>query len=416
MTLKLRLFVGRYCLPLFMLVIAAVVSGCLATGPQGPGFGGLQPALPNTATPAPVVAALPAAKGRVLGTGPVRVAMLVPQSAQGFGALAAENFTNAADLALREFDSAAVQIVIKDTAGTATGAANAAREAISEGAEVILGPMFSKAVPAVASVARPAGVPVITFSSSTSVASSGVYVFGFAPEPGIKRAIRYAGSTGSRSFAALLPNNALGSLSEAAFRQAVSSTGGRIASITRYNYSNNEPTIKAQEVGALAQSGEVDAIFIPDAGDVVPQLIAAIKQAAPTAQNIKFIGSGQWDDPRIFRNPSLSGADYPAPDRGGFNKFAQRYNGAFGKPPIRLASLGYDLASLMVVLTKRFQQDRFATSKLTDPNGFNGLVDGTFRLTPNGQVQRSLAVYEVTPSGPRVVSPAPRAFSQTAFN
>ena len=50
MTLKLRLFVGRYCLPLFMLVIAAVVSGCLATGPQGPGFGSLQPALPKVAT------------------------------------------------------------------------------------------------------------------------------------------------------------------------------------------------------------------------------------------------------------------------------------------------------------------------------------------------------------------------------
>lgn len=416
MTLKLHTFVARYCLPLFMLAIAAALSGCLAAGPQGSSFGNLQPALPNTQPTSPVVTALPAANGRVLGTGPVRVAMLVPQSAQGFGALAAENFVNAADLALREFDSTAVQIVIKDTGGTAEGAASAAREAISEGAEVILGPMFSKAVPAVASIARPAGIPVISFSSSTSVASNGVYVFGFAPQPGIIRAIRYAGSTGSRSFAALLPNNALGNLSEAAFRQAVSSTGGRIASITRYNYGNNEPTIKAQEVGALAQSGEVDAIFIPDAGDVVPQLIAAVKQAAPTAQNLKFIGSGQWDDPRIFRNSALSGADYPAPDREGFNKFAQRYNGAFGKPPIRLASLGYDLASLMVVLAKRFPQDRFSSPKLTDPNGFNGLVDGTFRLTASGRVQRSLAVYEVTPSGPRVVSPAPRTFSQTAFN
>ncbi|MEP3232351.1 MAG: penicillin-binding protein activator [Hyphomicrobiales bacterium] len=419
MTYKLRTFVARYCLPLFMLAFAAVLSGCIATGPQnGGGLGALQPALPDT-TPQPtlpVTASLPAANGRTLGTGPIRVAMLVPITASGFGALAAENFVNAADLALREFDSTAVQIVVKNTSGTATGAANAAREAIREGAEVILGPMFSKAVPAVASVARPAGVPVITFSSSTSVASNGVYVFGFAPEPGIIRAVRHSGSTGSRSYAALLPNNALGNLSEGAFRQAVASAGGRIASITRYNYGNNEPNIKAQEVGALAQSGQVDTIFIPDAGDVVPQLIASVKQAAPTAQNIKFIGSGQWDDPRIFRNSALSGAAYPAPDRDGFNKFAQRYNGAFGKPPIRLASLGYDLASLMVVLTKRFPQDRFATTRLTDPNGFNGVVDGTFRLSTNGRVQRSLAVYEVTPSGPRVVSPAPRTFSQTAFN
>lgn len=416
MTHQLNHFMTRYVLPLLTLFLAAILSGCLATGPSGQSnFGGLQPAIPN-ATPTPTQTALPAANGRILGNGPVRVAMLVPKSAAGFGALAAENFTNAADLALREFGTDVVQIVVKDTGGSAEGAANAAREAISEGAEVILGPMFSKAVPAVASVARPSGVPVITFSNSSAVASSGVYVFGFAPQPGIIRAVRYAGSTGSRSFAALLPNNALGTLSEGAFRQAVSSAGGRIVSITRYSYSNNEPMIKAREVGALAQSGQVDAVFIPDAGDIVPQLVAALKSSAPGVPNLKFIGSGQWDDPRIFRNPSLAGADYPAPDREGFNKFAQRYNGAFGKPPIRLASLGYDVASLMIVLAKRFPNDRFSREKLTDPNGFNGLVDGTFRLTQNGQVQRSLAVYEVTPSGPRVVSPAPRTFSQTAFN
>lgn len=416
MTYQLYRLLARTGLPFLTLLLASILSGCLATGPSGPAnFGGLQSVIPN-APSTPSATNLPAAKGRILGTGKVRVAMLVPKTAAGFGSLAAENFTNAADLALREFGSDVVQIVVKDTGGSAEGAANAAREAISEGAEAILGPMFSKAVPAVANVARPAGIPVITFSNANSVASNGVYVFGFAPEPGIIRAVRYAGSTGSRSFAALLPNNALGALSEGAFRQAVSSAGGRIVSITRYNYGNNEPLTKAREVGALAESGQVDAVFIPDAGDVVPQLVSALKASAPSVPNLKFIGSGQWDDPRIFRNPALAGADYPAPDRQGFNKFAQRYNGAFGKPPIRLASLGYDVASLMIVLAKRFPSDRFSRSKLTDANGFNGLVDGTFRLSPSGQVQRSLAVYEVTPSGPKVVSPAPRTFSQTAFN
>lgn len=399
------------------LVAAVALTACVATGPQF--SGGLTtptPAIPTPSEQIPqtTVASPAPANGKIIGRGPIRIAMLLPKSAAGFGSLAAENFSNAASLALREFDENAINIVVKDTGGTAAGAANATREALNEGAELILGPVFSKAVPAVVSIARPAGIPVITFSNSSGVGSRGTYVFGFTPEPGIKRAIQYAGNNGRKSFAALLPNNAFGTLAEAAFRQSVASAGGRIVSIVKYNYSNGEPNARAIEIGALAASGQIDTVFVPDAGDVAPQLVATIKQAAPTNPNLLFIGSGQWDDPRIFRNPALAGAIYPAPERGGFNQFAQRYNGAFGKPPIRLASLGYDAASLMIVLTQNFKDQRFAESNLTNPSGFKGVVDGTFRLDTSGQVKRAFAIYEVTLGGPRIVAPAPRTFAQTA--
>ena len=400
------------------LMFAAALTACVATGQQ---FGGLTTRTPTV--PAPIIEtpqtttpALATANGQIIGRGPVRIAMLLPKSAAGFGALAAENFSNAATLALRQFDETAVNIVIKDTGGTAEGAANATREALNEGAELILGPVFSKAVPAAASVARPAGVPIITFSNSTSVGARSTYVFGFTPAPGIKRAIQFAGSQGKRSYAALLPSGAFGTLAEAAFRQSVASAGGRIVAIKTYNSGTSQSLALANEIGALAESGQVDAVFVPDAGDVAPQLIASVKQAAPSNPNLLFIGSGQWDDPRIFRNPALAGTIYPAPERDGFNQFAQRYNNIFGKPPIRLASLSYDAASLMIVLTQNFQDQRFSETNLTSPSGFKGVVDGTFRLDTNGQVKRALAVYEVTLSGPRIVAPAPRTFSQTAFN
>jgi len=398
-----------------VLVTSLALSGCVATGSQlggnfrapPAGIPAVQPSTPNGLAPA---------NGEILGKGPVRVAMLVPKSAAGFGALAAENFTNAANLALREFDENSINIVVKDTGGTVEGAANATREALNEGAEVILGPVFSKAVPAVVAVARPAGVPVITFANSSGVATRGTYVFGFTPQPGIERAIRYAGDNGRKSFAALLPNNAFGTLAEAAFRQSVAASGGRIVSIARYDYANGEPVARAQEIGALAANGQIDAVFVPDAGDVAPELVSATKQSAGGGGNLLFIGSGQWDDPRIFRDPLLAGAIYPAPERTGFNQFAERYNGVFGKPPIRLASLGYDAASLMIVLTQNFDAQRFSEINLTSPSGFKGVVDGTFRLDTSGMVHRALAVYEVANGGSRVVSPAPRTISQTAFN
>lgn len=401
-------------------ITAVILAGCAGSSQQfGGDFSGTGASAPLQSVEGqalPALGQLAPANGQIIGRGPVRVAMLLPQSASGFGALAAENFTNAASLALREFDENTLHIVIKDTAGTQEGATSATQEALSEGAEIILGPVFSTTVPAVVSVAKPAGVPVITFSNSASVGSRGTYVFGFTPGPGIQRVIEYAGSQGRKSYAALLPNNALGTLAEAAFRQAVANSGSRIVSIARYGGAEGEAEARAREVGALAESGQIDAVFVPDAADVAPRLIATVKQSAPSNTNLLFIGSGQWDDPRIFRNAGLAGTVYPAPERDGFNQFAQRYNGAFGKPPIRLASLGYDAASLTVVLSQNFRDQRFAENNLTRSSGFKGVVDGTFRLDPNGQVSRALAVYEVTASGPRIVSPAVRKFSKTAFN
>ncbi|MEM8795226.1 MAG: penicillin-binding protein activator [Pseudomonadota bacterium] len=391
------------------LTAAFALSACAGTGGQfgsdfaTPGEGtGLQQSIDG----------LPPANGRIIGKGPVRVALLVPSSAQGFGALAAENFANAADLAIREFGEDTINIVVKDTAGSPQGAASATREALSEGAELILGPVFSNSVPAAAGVARPSGVPILAFSNSNSIASRGVNIFGFTPEPGIERAIRHAGETGSRSFAALLPNNALGTLAEAAFRQSVPRAGGRIVQVARYSYENDDPRVKAQEIGSLVASGQIDTVFIPDAGDIAPQLVTAVKQAIPQGKPVKFVGSGQWDDPRIFRNPALEGSIYAAPDRSGYNAFAQRYNAAFGKPPIRLASLAYDATSLLIVLSQNFPDDKFSLSRLTSRSGFKGTADGTFRISGNGRVERSLAVYEVTATGPQIVSPAATTFAQ----
>lgn len=357
---------------------------------------------------------LPPANGRVLGEGQIRVALLVPMTAQGFGALAAENFTNATELALREFSEKTINVVVKDTGGSPQQAAAAAQEALAEGAQMIIGPVFSNSVPAVASIARPSGVPVLSFSNSANVASRGVNIFGFTPGPGIDRAIRYAGSKGSKSFAALIPNSALGPLAEASFRQSVAAIGGRVVSIARYDYDGSQPQAKAQEVGALVAQGQVDSVFVPDAGDIAPQIITALKQAVPSTRSVRLIGSGQWDDPRIFRNPAFEGAIYAAPNRDGYNKFAQRYNQVYGKPPIRLASLAYDATSLMIVLVQNFPGDFFSSTRLTNPSGFSGMADGPFRLLRNGQVQRALAVYEVGASGPRIVNPAPRAFSGAA--
>src|SRR5690606_22105227 len=140
----------------------------------------------------------------------------------------AQSMKNAAEMALAEFRNSEIQLLVKDDAGTPQGAQAAAQQAMDEGAEIILGPLFAQAVSAVGAVARPRGIPVIAFSTDASVAARGVYLLSFLPETDVKRIVGYQTSRGKRSFAALLPDNAYGAVVQAAFQQEVAQRNGRV--------------------------------------------------------------------------------------------------------------------------------------------------------------------------------------------
>ncbi|BCP55841.1 penicillin-binding protein activator [Kaistia sp. 32K] len=362
--------------------------------------------------PAPGGSARPAS-GETLGNGTTRVALLVPSSATGNAGVTAANLKNAADLALREFHGGAnLQILVKDDRGTPEGARAAATEAIAEGAELIIGPLFAPSVAAAASVARPAGVPVVAFSTDTSVAARNVYLLSFLPQSDVDRIIGYAAGRGKHSIAALLPDNGYGTVMQAALQKAATVNGARIVTIERYGLDRVAMQQKAEAIAKVVQSGQVDAVFMPDAGDAAPFLAQILSAKGVRPGQVQFLGSGQWDDPRIAREPTLKGGWYPAPDRAGFAAFANRYQGTFGATPVRTASLGYDATSLAAGLAARYGDKRFATETLANPNGFIG-VDGAFRFLPDGTNQRGLAVYELGGGAPVQIDPAPQTFSRT---
>jgi ABC-type branched-subunit amino acid transport system substrate-binding protein len=109
-----------------------------------------------------------------VGKGQVKVGLILPLSAAGNAGVAAQSMKNAAEMALAEFQNPNVQLLIKDDGGSPQGAQQGTQQALEEGAEIILGPLFAAAVPATAQLARGRGVPVIAFSTDSSVAGRGV--------------------------------------------------------------------------------------------------------------------------------------------------------------------------------------------------------------------------------------------------
>jgi len=129
---------------------------------------------------------------------------------------------------------------------------------------------------------------------------------------------------------------------------------------------------------------------------------------------VQLLGSGLWDTPEIGGDPALVGGWFASSPPEARQEFERRYNATYGHNPPRLASLGYDAAALAAVMARGQAGEPFSQQAILNPSGFTG-VDGLFRFTPNGLVQRGLAVLQVEPQGASVVSPAPQSFQDLGY-
>lgn len=381
----------------------ALLAGLLALG----ACGGVDSPVVATRAPAPEApAAPPPGEPATLGTGSVKVALILPLS--GPGAAVGASLRNAAELALQESQSPDLKLLVKDDRGTPDGAREAAASAIAEGAELVIGPLFSATVQSAAATARPAGKPVIAFSTDVSVAARGVYLLSFLPQTEVDRIIDATTEGGRRSFVALIPETTYGNAVEAQFREAVARRGGRVVAIERYPAGNPAAAIGRLAPLMTGPAPQADALFLPDTPDGLAAAGAALTRAGFNPARVRPVGTAVWNDPRVFALPAFQGAWFAAADPVGFAGFGQRYRARFGTDPVRVATLSYDAVSLAAALNRQYGSQRFADTTLTNPSGFAG-IDGTFRFRPEGTSDRTLAVFEIRGGGTTIVSPAPRA-------
>src|SRR5262249_28237505 len=152
---------------------------------------------------------------------------------------------------------------------------------------------------------------------------------------------------------------------------------GRIGALERYSLAANKMKGPAKIVAQAARSA--DAGFIPEGPEVVPSVVQALTAAGLDTRRVQLLGTGLWDDPRIFNDTSLQGGLYAAPDGTGFRNFATRYRNRYGQDPVRTATLAYDAVALVAALVKTQGPQRFSDQTLTNSSGFAG-IDGLFRF------------------------------------
>ncbi len=339
-------------------------------------------------------------------------ALILPLSAGGNAGLAAQSMKNAAELALAEFNSPDVQLVVKDDGGNTGTARLVAEQAMDEGCQIILGPLFAPAVRSVGQTARQRGIPVIAFSTDASIAARGIYLLSFLPESDVVRVLSHAFSAGKRSYAGLVPDNAYGSVVEATFREDVSRRGGAhrwtgalsVGSGQAWRVGEDHRPVGAQcrrdlRAGWRRYRSLCRVGLAVGRRRYAPRAIARALACGTIRASSMMVRCRAGCTPHRMQRVSLS--------------FSQRYRNRFGQEPVRTATLAYDAAALIAALVRTQGPQRPTDEMLTNSSGFAG-IDGVFRFKPDGTNERGLAVLRVAAGGSQIVSPAPKSFNGSA--
>ncbi len=330
-----------------------------------------------------------------------RIALLVPLT--GPQAAWGQSIANATTMALLDTNAKTIRITTYDTA---EGPAAAASRAMHEGNKLVLGPLQSDEIPAVASVARAAKVPLITYSSDGDMAARDVFMLGTSTANVIDRVVAYAHSRGVNRFALLAPKGSYGSRATAAYTAAVKAVGGTLVTGQSYDRSNSSIVSAATR---LRTRGGYDAVLIADSGKYAAMAAPQLKM--PGAAAPRILGTELWSGELVVsKTPALRGAWFAAISDARFGRFAQSYKTRFGAAPYRLSTFGYDSVLLAVRIARGWRIGTpFPTARITERDGFLGL-DGPFRFAPNGLGERALEVREARAGGITIVSAAPEKF------
>ena len=371
----------------------------------------------------------------------VPVALLLPLS--GSEAALGSDLLDAAQLAVFEAADDSFQLMPRDTAGGPDAARAAADKAVSDGARLILGPVFRADVVAAAPVAASRGINVIAFSNDRTAAQPGTYLIGIAPDEQIRRIVSYAAAQGLKRFAALVPEGEFGNRVQDALTRAVAQSGGQLVTVSTYgadvkdldgvikrlaNWDERKAAMARERKDLEAKGDEAsrdalrrlgnaealgelgfDALLLPEGGPRLAAIAPLLAYYDIDRTKVRLLGLATWESPNQGREPTLVGAWYVAPPSGGRESFDQRFRDTYGRAPGPIARLSYDATALAALLAKRKPGADFSTAALTSPNGFLG-AGGIFRFKPSGESESGLAIYEVTRGGVRIADPPPDSF------
>jgi ABC-type branched-subunit amino acid transport system substrate-binding protein len=357
-----------------------------------------------------------------------------------------------------------LRVVVRDSGGTPTGAADAVRAlAAQSDVRAVVGPLLTEEIQAAADAAQESGVPLLVLTRHESVVRPRGNVFRLAltrrmeADALAEHAVR---TRGLRRVAILYPRDEYGREFEELLWQAVEARGGRVVGVSGYAPGAQDlsapirnlvgwallddgqrarlaareaeqaraaaageapPAPRARpaplfgegfslsdpEADALPPIVDFDALFVPDAPDMIG--IVAPQLSLQGVEGVVLFGPSAWHHPELLRTGGtrLEGAFFTSSfDPGNpaplVQEFRRRFGEAFGEDPTAFAAQGFDAANLVALQLAAGAADREAVQQgLRMLRVYPG-VSGATAFEPDGNARKRPFVVGV--QGGRLVS------------
>ena len=343
--------------------------------------------------------------------------MILPLS--GTWAATGESFQKASLLALDEHPNSPVRLLYFDTESTAEGTKKAYDEAVAQNPNIVLGPIFAdefKALPNPSLMNK----PVLGFTSDNTLLNSERASMAVLIPEQVNALIRQNCTSGKRKLAVIGPEGKTGEIVMNALEEALQQCpdmelqnyalydAGKpdmsedIQKILPTFINPKKKNLTAKEKELLATPMEerlkFDSLLVFEEGTKLTQVmsILAFYDVNPKVIPIYTLASA-----KALKDQSLNGvlmADLPQD-----NTFTTKYKNAFGKTPVRLASLAYDSVGW---IAKEAKKAPVFLKTLRESDPYFG-VDGLVRLNADGTNKRALRIVRKTNRNVVEVSPAP---------
>ena len=253
-------------------------------------------------------------------------------------------------------DARPVRMVFRDSRGTGEGARRAVEEVVANGADAILGPLFSDEAETAAAVAEAAGVVLVAPLANTdeSISEGRRFVFQANPTfPARGRAMaRYAvGRLGLDRLGAVSQRGEFGADMAAAFAVEARRLGATVPFETTLAGADDWADLD-REVGTAALQG-VGAIYLPVTGADARRYVADALRALDAVNRApRPLGNTEWEGlsasaARASRLGAVFTQDFFVVP-GAADDFGRTYRALSGIGQDRLALMGYDLGRFML--------------------------------------------------------------------
>ena len=347
-------------------------------------------------------------------TQPVQVALLIPKSYEKTASIA-ESLEQAAQMAIADLGDIRIDLRVFDTGGNPEQAALVARQAVQEGAKIILGPLLAENAKAVGAAVADSGVNVLSFSNNASIAGNNVFVLGPTFNNTANRLVSYAASQGKTKAVIVHPRTLEGELGKAALENATQSSTLEIVAIEAFEFSQKGVIDSVAKIKAKMLEAEADTLFLAaNAARALPLLVQLLPEAGINPKEVQYIGLS-LDIPRqIIELAGFQNSWIASPNRQVSANFSSRFTEGFGSPPHQLAGLAYDGLAAIGALVKTGQKNAVTKTALTQASGFQG-VSGAFRLLADGTNERALAIAKIERKKVILIDVAPVSFGRVWF-